>query len=198
MFIWNWGMKSKWESERENLTKLIEDGVSYEDIGRKYNCTGANIKKVAKTLGIKLPQRRSVNPSETFNKKDSKYCPNCGKEIPQRNKYCSNRCKLDFEYKTYIQKWLKGEESGTKCADDTSNYVRRYLFSLHNNSCQLCGWNKVNQHTGKVPLQIHHIDGDCKNNSYENLQLLCPNCHALTENFGSRNDNCTRVDKRVR
>ena len=32
----------------------------------------------------------------------------------------------------------------------------------------------------------------------ENLQLLCPNCHALTENFGSRNENCTRVDKRYR
>ena len=36
------------------------------------------------------------------------------------------------------------------------------------------------------------------NNSEENLQLLCPNCHSLTENFGARNQNCTRVDKRVR
>ena len=31
-----------------------------------------------------------------------------------------------------------------------------------------------------------------------NLQLLCPNCHSLTENFGSRNKNCSRVDKRLR
>lgn len=69
---------------------------------------------------------------------------------------------------------------------------------LHNNSCELCGWNKINTYTNKVPLQIHHLDGDCKNNRPENLQLLCPNCHSLTENFGSRNTNCTRIDKRVR
>ena len=32
---------------------------------------------------------------------------------------------------------------------------------------------------------MHHIDGDCTNNKMENLQLLCPNCHSLTSNFGS-------------
>lgn len=193
-------MNSKWESEKENLIKLIvEDKISYEEIGRRYGCTGANIKKVAKRLGIELTQRRTINPSETFNaKKKIKHCINCGKEIPQQNKYCNNACKLEFEYKSYIQKWLEGKESGTKCVDDVSNYVRRYLFISHNNSCELCGWNKVNTYTKKVPLQIHHLDGDCKNNRPENLQLLCPNCHALTENFGSRNTNCTRVDKRVR
>ena len=48
-------MNSKWESEKENLIKLIvEDKISYEEIGRRYACTGANIKKVAKRLGIEL------------------------------------------------------------------------------------------------------------------------------------------------
>ena len=37
-----------------------------------------------------------------------------------------------------------------------------------------------------------------QNNQENNLELLCPNCHALTENFGSRNSNCTRIDKRYR
>ena len=36
---------------------------------------------------------------------------------------------------------------------------------------------------------IHHIDGNCLNNDESNLQVLCPNCHAMTENFGSRNKN---------
>lgn len=76
-------MNSKWESEKENLIKLIiEDKISYEEIGRRYGCTGSNIKKVAKRLGIELIQRRTINPSETFNKKEIKYCINCGKEIP--------------------------------------------------------------------------------------------------------------------
>ena len=28
--------------------------------------------------------------------------------------------------------------------------------------------------------------------------VLCPNCHSLTENFGSRNKKCTRVDRRTK
>ena len=48
-------MKSKWENEKENLEKLIlEDNLSYEEIGRKYNCSGSNIKKVAIRLDIEL------------------------------------------------------------------------------------------------------------------------------------------------
>ena len=126
------------------------------------------------------------------------YCLNCGKEISKRNKFCNNVCQAEYYYKQYIEKWKTGEESGTISTDDISNYVRKYLFEIHNNSCEKCGWNEVNPYTGRVPLQIHHLDGDCKNNRPENLQLLCPNCHSLTENFGSRNRNCTRIDKRVR
>ena len=52
----------KWESEKENLERLINvEKVSYEEIGRKYQCSGANIKKVAKSLGINIPQRRKIN-----------------------------------------------------------------------------------------------------------------------------------------
>ena len=107
-------------------------------------------------------------------------------------------CKTQYEEKTYIERWKNGEESGLIGKDGIKKAVRNYLFNKYNNSCQLCGWNQVNQYTGRVPLQIHHIDGDCTNNKEDNLQLLCPNCHSLTENFGSRNKNCTRIDKRQR
>jgi hypothetical protein len=46
--------------------------------------------------------------------------------------------------------------------------------------CEDCGrttWQ------GKViPLELHHINGDRFDNRLENLRLLCPNCHALTDN----------------
>jgi 5-methylcytosine-specific restriction endonuclease McrA len=29
-----------------------------------------------------------------------------------------------------------------------------------------------------IPLELHHIDGDHTNNRLENLQVLCPTCHA--------------------
>jgi predicted amidophosphoribosyltransferase len=38
-------------------------------------------------------------------------------------------------------------------------------------------------------MQLHHIDGNNSNNSLENLQMLCPNCHSQTENYcGSANE----------
>lgn len=39
----------------------------------------------------------------------------------------------------------------------------------------------------KLPVHLHHIDGDRSNNSLSNLQILCMNCHGLTENFGAKN-----------
>jgi hypothetical protein len=36
----------------------------------------------------------------------------------------------------------------------------------------------------KIPLELHHIDGDTKNNLLENLKILCRNCHAQTDNYG--------------
>lgn len=38
-----------------------------------------------------------------------------------------------------------------------------------------------------IPLELHHIDGDKYNNELSNLQLLCPNCHALTDNYRGKN-----------
>lgn len=108
-------------------------------------------------------------------------------------KYCNNTCQAEYNHKQYINRWLKEEESGRSGQYGISEHIRRYFFQKYNSSCQLCGWNKVNPYTGRVPLQLHHIDGDCLNNKEENLQLLCPNCHSLTENFGSSNKNSSRI-----
>ena len=43
-----------------------------------------------------------------------------------------------------------------------------------------------------IPLELHHIDGDKYNNLIENIQLLCPNCHALTDNYRGRNIRVTK------
>lgn len=40
-------MNSKWLLEKEKLEQLILiDKLSYEEIGKKYNCSGSNIKKL--------------------------------------------------------------------------------------------------------------------------------------------------------
>lgn len=36
---------------------------------------------------------------------------------------------------------------------------------------------------GSLTLQVHHINGDAGDNRPENLQILCPNCHAQTKSY---------------
>lgn len=188
----------KWEQERNKLIKYIqEDKLSYDAIGKIYGCTGSNIRKVANKLGISMPKRRAVSASETFRRGEghSVICLNCGKEFKSppssKAKFCCSKCSGEYVHKQNIKKWKLGELSGTSnysCSD----YVRRYLFEKYNSKCQRCGWGEVNPFTKLVPLQVHHIDGDSTNNLENNLQLLCPNCHSLTDNYGSRNTNASK------
>lgn len=47
--------------------------------------------------------------------------------------------------------------------------------------CECCGnkeWNNK-----PIPLELHHINGIHSDNRLENLMVLCPNCHAQTDNY---------------
>ena len=127
-----------------------------------------------------------------------KRCRYCNEVIPyekRQNDFCSHSCAASYNNLGTVRNGTALPEH-SYCLNCGKEITRGNKYC--DNSCQKCGWHEVNPYTGIVPLQIHHIDGDCKNNKEENLQLLCPNCHSLTENFGSRNKNCTRIDKRVR
>ena len=185
-------MKSgfNWEPEKEKLTKLIlEDNISYEEIGRMYGCCGANIKKAAKKLGIELPIRNEKNSGKRGPKKKY-YCIYCNKELDTKRKYCDIHCQTQYEYESYIERWKQGLETGYKEYYKIIGYVKRYLYEKHNYCCEKCGCNWKNPYTGLTILQIHHVDGDASNTKEDNLQVLCPNCHAMTENFGNRNKSC--------
>lgn len=85
-----------------------------------------------------------------------KYCLNCNSEIPDRQKYCSQSCKLEYEYKQYIERWKSGKSGEYQI----SNYIRRYLLDKYNHKCSRCGWGETNPYTGNIPLEIEHIDGN--------------------------------------
>lgn len=77
-----------------------------------------------------------------------------------------------------LTRFRKG--NAIKNLKDTLLIIRPY-------QCECCG--NTEQMSKKIPLEVHHINGDHLDNELDNLQLLCPNCHAQTDNQCGRNIN---------
>ena len=123
-----------------------------------------------------------------------KTCLNCGKELTGRKtKYCSNACQQQYNRKQLVHQWLNGEVSGTRGNLQISAYVRWYLLEQSGYKCSCCGWGEKNPFTNTIPLEIHHKDSNPNNNSLDNLQVLCPNCHSLQKNWKGSNKNSLRT-----
>lgn len=191
-------MFTKWSSEKDNLIQLIKNNVSYEEIGRMYNCSGTNIKKVAIRLGIELPKRRSINEKETFNKGVIKVemltCLNCGKLFPKyvsgNSKYCSNKCSHEYRRKKSYQKVIDGDKSIMR-GNYTPAAYKDFIIEEQNGVCAICGmepfWN------GKPLIFIlDHIDGDASNNKRDNLRCICSNCDSQLDTYKFKNKNGSR------
>ena len=68
-----------------------------------------------------------------------------------------------------------------------SSTLKRRLISagLKPAYCEECGWS-MKTPDGYLPLEMHHINGNPMDNRLENLQILCPNCHALKPYYRGR------------
>lgn len=53
--------------------------------------------------------------------------------------------------------------------------------------CESCGLSKWMSKS--IPLELDHIDGNHFNNDFNNLRILCPNCHAQTPTYSGKNSN---------
>ena len=68
----------------------------------------------------------------------------------------------------------------------SSHNIRNRLLKegLKEYKCECCG---NSEWMGKpIPLELHHLNGIHTDNRLENLQILCPNCHAQTNNYSGK------------
>lgn len=95
------------------------------------------------------------------------------------------------------QQSKKGQQKGSNTYIPAMHYIENNLpihsyrlkeklirDGIKENCCEICGcsiWQGV-----KLPLELHHKNNNHYDNSLENLQILCPNCHSIQEgNSGS-------------
>lgn len=89
-----------------------------------------------------------------------KLCKNCGSEFDGKKGRvtCSRQCSAEYRWKGHVS---------------TSHLWSKVITREQMKSCNRCGYNKHPE-----ILERHHIDRDRSNNSEDNLEILCPNCHA--------------------
>lgn len=109
---------------------------------------------------------------ECSNKRHSnlrKPCPICGIVMKWGVRHCSRTCS---------NKSRTGLKYGVGAPNDkVSKYqkLKTVLVNVRGAKCNRCDFNVIEV------IEIHHILEQCNNGSDDpdNLELLCPNCHAL-------------------
>ena len=69
----------------------------------------------------------------------------------------------------------------------SSNRLKNRLLNagIKQSRCESCGLTQWLQKS--IPLELHHVNGVNNDHRIENLQLLCPNCHAQTLTYRGKN-----------
>jgi DNA-binding CsgD family transcriptional regulator len=175
-------------STRERVRVLIAEGLTFAEIARELGISKPTVSFHARNLGIPVrePAARRYDWQAVQRFYDG------GHSIRE--------CCREFGFSK--QAWYRAVERGVvkprPRVHPLDNYLvvgrrvnrfhlKTYLFNagLKENRCELCG---ITDWLGRpLTMALHHVNGDSRDNSLENLQIVCPNCHAQTENFAGRN-----------
>ena len=129
-------------------------------------------------------------------KEIEKYCEYCGKQLERKRfngrledftvfknrKYCNRECMK----RAYLK--IGENEQSYSNAHTTARKINELI--LHKEVCELCGSDKN--------LDIHHIDGNWKNNHLDNLMCLCRSCHTKYERNKCKMGGDEPIDDRLR
>ncbi len=176
----------------EKLKELVDKGLSQRQIAEELNVGQTTVRYCLAKYELKTRRANGQTVDDFFNyRRDSNgECLACGRSLrAQQRTYCSIECQADYQF---LQKLVDGEPT----PEITALSLKRWLLRQRGHQCEVC---KLTEWLDQpIPLEMHHIDGDAKNNTFANLQLICPNCHALTETYKAKNTGNGRAYRRER
>ena len=119
------------------------------------------------------------NQADVSNKYEHLYCAHCNKAFRRLKSKMKSKSGLYFccrEHKdlgqTYIKE-IQPSHYGTGLPD-----YRKIAFEHYELKCDDCSNKDIRV------LQVHHKDRNRNNNSVDNLQILCANCHCIEHYLG--------------
>ena len=172
---------------RGRVAQMLDAGLSRTEIASRIGVTVGTVSYHARRLGAEIDDRcsRRYDWAEIQRQYDS------GLSMQE----C--RALFGFSTQTWHAAVSRGEvhprpaalpmaelfSAGTRRARGN---LKRRLFAagLKQPNCDACG---IDRWRGTpLTLQLHHVNGDRFDNRVENLEVLCPNCHSLTDTYGGR------------
>jgi hypothetical protein len=152
----------KWERfTRQEIEQFVKESTSYAQLAKKIGYCDGSSGSAYRTVHQMINE---LNLDISHFK---------GQGWNKGRRYSSEKY---IPFKEYIQ----GDSIQT-------NKLRKKLLreGLKEHKCECC--QNTTWINNPIPLEVHHKDGDKTNNEIDNLQLLCPNCHALTDTYKGKN-----------
>ena len=90
------------------------------------------------------------------------------------------KCCIDHKICEKFLDWYVLKEN--KVSNKSLRNHLEIIFGHKCSNCQITEWNNK-----PIVFEVEHKDGNSKNNSPDNVCLLCANCHSLTLTYKTKN-----------